>query len=248
MLSKLLFKKKLGFPFVSVFLLLSCLLVTLPTYFSLKYYFLFGASATPSYPWQNPITSQLEHGSYLGELTGDDIPMLVYLLANVLVILLCGVLTERLLGTSRFLLLSITAGLVSYLLTVIFRMYENGASGIAWAYGPFAFIVLVKLFKKDRRRLLKEVLFYVFIILLFLMWVVSSLLAGLSTLLFHLASTAVGAGFLYLWRADIHDRIRKAADEEELPALTNHKLAAFSALLPIFVIVLLVLSWTPMSI
>ncbi len=246
MLSRLLYKKNLGFPYVSLFLLLSCLLVSLPTYFSINYYSLFGASDSPAYPWQNPITSQLEHGSYITELTGDGIPLLVHLFGNVMVILFFGVMAERLLGTFRFLLLSVIAGLVSYLLTITFRMYENGASGIVWAYGPVAFVILVQLFKKDRRRLLKDILFYVSVLLLFLMWIVVSFLGGLSTLLFHLASTAVGVIFTWLWRKDIHTRTIKAADSVILPKLTNVKLVIFSTLLPVLILILLLLSSTGM--
>lgn len=244
MLSKLLFKKNLGFPYVSFFLLLSCLLVSIPTYFSLKYYSIFGASDSPAYPWQNPITSQLEHGSYLDELTGEGIPLLVYLLGNVLVILVFGTIAERVLGTYRFLLLSTVAGLVSYLLTTLLHLYENGASGIVWAYGVVAFIILIQLFKRDRKYLLKDISFYISALLLFLMWIVVSIMGGLSTLLFHFASTVVGAIFTWIWRCDIHTRIMKAVNNEELPRLTNHKLVVFSALLPLFITILLVLSST----
>ena len=244
MLSKLLFKKNVGFPYVSCFLLLSCLLVSLPTYFSLKYYSIFGASDSSAYPWQNPITSQLEHGSYLSELTGEGIPLMIHLLGNVLVILIFGCMAERVLGTFRFLLLSITAGLVSYLLMILFHMYENGASGIVWAYGPVALVILIQLFRRNRKRLLKDILFNLSVLLFFLMWIVISYLGGLSTLLFHLASTIVGAVFTWIWRNAIHIRVNKIDDNEELPKLTNPKLVALSTLLPLFIITILILSNT----
>ncbi len=244
MLSKYYFRKGIGFPYLSVLLFLSCLLVSIPTYLSLKYYSLFGASESVAYPWQNPITSQLEHGSYLGELTGEGIPLLVHLIFNLLVILVMGILAERILGTFRFLLLTVTAGLVSYLIMILFHLYENGASGIVWAYGPVAFVILIKLLRKNKRLLLKDVTFYLSALLLLLMWIIISLIGGTSTLIFHLAATLVGAVFTWIWRRDIHARTIRIADNEELPKRTNPMLAAFSALLPVFIIVLLILSNT----
>lgn len=244
MISKLLLKRHVGIPYVSFLLLLSCLLVSLPTFFNLKYYSIFGASDSPAYPWQNPITSQLEHGSYLSELTGEGIPLLVHLLGNVLVILLFGFMAERVLGTFKFIILSVTAGLVSYLLMILLHMYENGASGIVWAYGPVAFFILIKLFRRNRKRLLKDILFYASVLLLILMWIVISIIGGLSTLFFHLAATLVGAIFTWIWRRDIHDRVMKIMDNEVPPKRTNLKLVAFSTLLPVFILILFLLSNT----
>ena len=244
MLSKFYLRKGIGFPYLSVLLFLSCLLVSIPTYLSLKYYSLFGASESATYPWQNPITSQLEHGSYMGELTGEGTPLLVHLVFNLLVILVMGILAERILGTLRFFLLTVTSGLVSYLIMILFHLYENGASGIAWAYGPVVFVIMLRLFQRNRRLLLKDVTFYLSALLLFLMWVVISIIGGISTLIFHLAATLVGAVFTWIWRRDIHERTIKIADKEELPKRMNPILAAFSTLLPVFILVLLILSNT----
>lgn len=242
MISDLVFRKKIGIPYISIILITSCLLVSIPTYFSSKYYFVFGGTSTPMYPWQNIITSQFEHGSYHGEVMGVGVPLLTHLIGNVLVILIFGSVTERIVGTNKFFIISITAGIGTFILSNIFKLYGNGASGIAWAYGPIMFIILLQLYKKNKRLLIKDFLFYVSIFLLLMMWIIISFIGGKSTIIFHTISTIIGILFVFLWKDEIANRVDGIIDENDDNKITNKKIAILSISLPVFILIILILS------
>lgn len=87
MVSALLFNKKSGIPYISLLLALSCLLVSVPTYFYPELYDVFGGEKLIYYPWQI-VTHNLQHGSYMGSL-----PLPLHLICNLIVIMMRSTLS-----------------------------------------------------------------------------------------------------------------------------------------------------------
>lgn len=96
MVSDILYKKKLGIPYLTLILAISCILVSVPTYFYPELYDVFGWEKPIYYPWQ-VVTHHLQHGSYMGLL-----PLPLHLICNLTVIMTFGVISEKVLGVKRF--------------------------------------------------------------------------------------------------------------------------------------------------
>ncbi len=193
----------------------------------------------PTYFWQNYITSHFEHGSFFVETQiTQGLPLLVHLISNIIVVGLFGSIVERLLGTFRFLLLSLIAALTSIAASLAINSFGNGVSGIAWSYGPIVFVIIVKLFNHDRKRLLKDFMLYISILLFFMMWVFISVRSGWTTNYYHLIATLVGICFIVINKNVIVKRI-KEIDGESPKILVNKRIIVCSMLLPLFLLVIL---------
>ena len=245
MISDLFIRKKLGVPNISLILIACCLIVSVPTYFSPRLYYVFGASmfgTQPAYFWQNYITSHFEHGSFFVEAQiTQGVPLLVHLISNIAVVGLFGSIVERLLGTTKFLLLSVIAALSSVAASIAINSFGNGVSGIAWSYGPVVFVIIIKLYKHDRKRLLKDLMFYISILLFFMMWVFISVMGGWTTNYYHLISTLVGIGFVIVNKNVINIRLKELVGES-MEILSNKRIVICSLVLPLFLLVVLGLS------
>lgn len=244
MISDLLFRKRLGVPFLSLILILSCLIVSVPTYFSPKLYFVFGGDAHSAYPWQNVLTSQFEHGSFFIEMKiQQGLPLFLHLFGNLLVIALFGSISERILGTKRFLSVVLMAAITHYIVRVTIKSYGNGISGIAWSFAPVILMTIIILFKNYySKKLWNDFTLYAAILLLVLIWIVISIGSEWTTNLFHLCSTLVGVGFTIIWNDVISDRIYRTFISNDITPLVDMRLVIWSLILPIFLFVLLLLS------
>lgn len=114
-------------PIGTYFFLGLCLLITFPTFLFPELYNLFGG-VKPWYYWWQPFTAAFEHG-------WPGMPGSIHLALNIILILACGRPCERLLGHTRFLLLSLFA-LVTNAFVLTFTEGVNGSSLVIWSWGP----------------------------------------------------------------------------------------------------------------
>lgn len=245
MISDLLFRKRLGVPYLSLILILSCLIVSIPTYFSPKLYFVFGGNSQPFYPWQNIISSQFEHGSFFVETKiQQGLPLLVHLLGNLLVIALFGCISERILGTKKFFILILVAATMNIFVRFIIKSYGNGISGIAWSFAPVILLTIIIFFINHAKKLLHDFMLYISIFLFLMMWIIISVGSEWTTNLFHLIATIVGVLFTFIWKDEIVDRIQKSIINYDAVPLIKIRFVIVSLSLPIFLFVVLLLSLT----
>lgn len=244
MLSELTYKKRLGFPFLSLILAYSTILISLITYFNPQYLDIFGGQGSVTYSWQY-LTRYFEHGTALS-YTGALSPILELLL-NLLILLSLGLMCERVLGTKRYFILILGSVLVSELLGLIFSVRVSGLASIVWAFGPVSLLVLIYLFKGDRRKLIRDPLAYISLAIFPVMWLVLTVLNLLGgwhiSNLVNLLASLLGLGFALLFKHYIYARLNyllgltsPVKDKDKVD-----KLISIASLgLPIFIIVVLI--------
>jgi membrane associated rhomboid family serine protease len=247
MISDLLYRKKIGIPYISIILIISCLLVSIPTYISPRLYFIFGSSFqgyTATYPWQNTVTSQFEHGTFYVESNiAQGLPLLVHLFGNIIIIGVFGSIVERVVGKRRFLILSIAAASVNYLVRAMIGSWGNGASGIAFVYGPIVFFIIYRLYRIYGKNIFKDFFFYIYFILFLMMWIVIPIGSEWTTNLIHLTATVTGMIFLIFFKTLIDKKAEDILIKGEVASFNTNRWLMISVLaLPLFLAIILVLA------
>lgn len=194
------YRKKGNF-LVSLCLAAACVIVTAisainpETYNGLAY----------AFPLQNP--RQLLTGLFLhGSPALSPAATMGHLAFNLLLVLPFGILVEKIMGSRRFLLVTAVFWIV-YIFTfytVAFAtaeagetIYGAGISGIAFSYGTIGIYILAKLFRSDRKTLLRQFSFYLLLnIALIMLVMVNPMVAGVQSMIIHLAAIASAALFL----------------------------------------------------
>lgn len=216
MITEFLFKRKPKFPVITFIFAATCLLVSVPTYFNAEFYELFSGEKPMFYAWQ-PATNFFAHGTSISFGTLVSLPL--HISINLAMLLTFGIVCEKLLGTKRYFMLIAVSGFLSRAVGVLFETWANGASSITWSFAPIAFYYTRALYKRDRRGLMYDWMFYVFCFLFFFAWImiaVFDILYGAYKInIFHLFATLAGTGFLLIFRKSISERIR---DYYESPA------------------------------
>lgn len=245
LLAQIYYRKKIGIPYLSLLFVLSCFLVSIPTYFNPLLYEVFGSNQWKNYFWQH-LSYNLEHGSPWGGL-----PLPVHLLGNCLVIIVFGVLVERVLGRKHFFFLSVSALFLHILMRWGLGSTGNGASGITWAYAPMVFFIIVKLYRLNREKLIKDPLFYVSICIFLLIWIfitVDSAINGMHhTNIFHLVASIVGIVYTYCYRKRIEERTYEIVTDGSPARVTSsldQPLLWIHSLIPLLVILVLFLFYS----
>jgi membrane associated rhomboid family serine protease len=191
-------------PVTYVFLYL-CLLITVPSVFSSRYYEMFSGELPHENWWQN-LTMAFQHGK-----ANNPEATLGHLLLNTILLLTCGRMIEQLLGSKRFLLVSIAAWIGFVATQWISGIWINGSSGIIWAYSPFLLFYIQRDVTEAQQA--KG--------LMIIMWVVVTIAMGFVPLLFnpthsllytffygnlfHAAATVIGFLFYFLWKDKLTD-------------------------------------------
>lgn len=241
-LSDIFYKKKLGIPYLSFIFILSCLLVTIPTYFYPELYKVFGGSQQKYYIWQY-ITLIFEHGSY-------KMPIFAHLIANIVVIVFFGVIAERLLGAKRFLILTVSTAITFYITMFYMNgLYGNGSYGIIWAYTSISFFIVIYLYRYDKHRLINDPLFYLCILLLIIFWILVTIVDyrihgkisyGIKS---HFISVSVGFIFVFIWKDYIKNKIKDfmsgSYEENKVNSVTDKIIKKVALLVPTFIIIIL---------
>lgn len=242
MLSDIYYRKKLGTPYLSTIFIASCLLVTIPTYFASNLYMVFGGTKEKYYIWQY-LTLIFEHGSY-------NVPIFAHLAVNVLGITFFGVISERVLGTRRFAILNISAAVVYYLSVYMMNgLYGNGGSGIIWSYTSLSLYIFYYLYKDRKNRTKKDLLFYIYIAMIFIYWIVITILdytvygqisLGIKS---HFLGIVVGFVIGYLYRGCIKRRVDSIISGKYKESVRPNIYAKLAFLIPIFIFVVLCLNF-----
>lgn len=245
LLAQLYYRKKIGNPYLSLLFVLSCFLVSIPTHLNPMLYEVFGGNQWKNYFWQY-LSYNFEHGSPWG-----GVPLLVHLLGNCLVIIVFGVLIERVLGRKHFFILSTLALLLHILTRWGLASTGNGASGITWGYAPMAFFIIVKLYQLDRKKLVKDPIFYLSICIFLLIWIIITVESAINgmhhTNIFHLVASIVGIVYTYCYRKRIEERTHEIVMNESPARVTSawdRPLLWINSLIPVLVIIVLFLFYT----
>ena len=119
---------RLGFPWCAALLAAACVLVTLPALIApARFYLVLGAGCceldNPHMHWWPPLVSPFLHGVGCGTA-----PTLLHLVANVALFVLHGAIIERLLGSARFALLTLTGLVVHMVLSYVIASGRTSAS------------------------------------------------------------------------------------------------------------------------
>jgi len=210
-------RRRAPVPILTYSFLALCVLVTVPSIFIPSLYSYLGGTKPLTSNWQL-LTLPFQHGFH-------GFPAILHLGLDALLLLYCGVFAERLLGRTRFALLTLAA-MAAFAVAHQCPVVEgHGSSGVIWAYAP---IVLVAL-RHERRKLRDGKRLHPYLelgeMVLVLMWGIITVImtvlvyslgyrgnpvfALLLGNIFHVSATLVGAALAYTWR----DRIRGRLDE-----------------------------------
>ena len=125
-----------GRPLATYVLAVAMLVVSLPTLVYPAFYEVFGGVGIPAYPWQI-LSSAFEHGWH-------GVPLLPHLLVDLLLIFIVGVAAEGMLGSARYLLLTVLAIAFYWFARQVTHFEANGSSVFIWAYTPIVFVGLLR--------------------------------------------------------------------------------------------------------
>lgn len=234
MFKKLYFNTDLLFPHLSFVLILCSLIVSIPIYFDQTLYFTLGANYGLDYPYQI-IISRFAHG--------PNPPLILHLLANVLVIAMFGILTERILGTSKTALLAVAAIIVELIIRYSTNRYGNGISGVAWSFSPSGFYFLILYYKNQKVNFSKDTFTFISIMLLILIWIVITIYTGLKyhwltgTNIYHGAAVITGILFLKLNNSKFKENFEQILDSKPIKISLSKRLSIlYNAVIYLFLI------------
>ena len=204
---------KKNVPYISLLLFATCSLISLFTYFDNDLFDVFCLSTKPIYWWQY-FVGAFEHSIYPKWF------FWAHYLGNMSVIFTMGILVERVIGNTRMFLVSIVS-FITYI-NAFQLLNKNGydtncgISGIVWSYAPIALFIIIKLFKNNKKTIMKDKLFYLLIFEFLFIWLFITLVSDWQgTNRYHVIATLVGILFLFIWKKTIIDQIVHMADSNK---------------------------------
>ena len=226
---------------VTLFLITCMLLATLPALSFPKVDKLFSAASPQPYPWQF-ITGAFAQGWAF-------LPPLLHLAANLALFFFVGPLTERLLGSARFLFLMLAALLAGGLVRSLPGYGPTGASAFILACGPVLWLHWMAIrndpvFPTWRKAWLGLLVLGMLVVvpLIYGAWLArqsnASPLAFLQANAVHLTAILVGGLAAGLWHRRLQAQAGAASDR---PEALDRAAAIFAGLLPAAMIVLILL-------
>jgi membrane associated rhomboid family serine protease len=199
---KILYNKNLPFPHISLSLILSSLIISVPILFDDVLYAFLGANVGLAFPWQY-LTSVFAHG--------PELPTIIHLLINLSIIVFCVAITEKLFGAWRvFLILVITISVLTFIRFETYNFY-NGISSFIFAFAPFTLVIWLKEFKNQRKQIWSDVYSNLTLFVLFAVFILYPIYFSFLDSIFcernilHLISTIIGVIFLVLWKKRIFE-------------------------------------------
>ena len=189
--------------------LILCILVSVPSALFPTYFDVFSGELPHAYWWQN-FSIAFQHGAKAMPLA-----ILGHLALNMVLLLTCGRFVEKLLGSPKFLMLTLVAWLGFVMTEWLLGIWVNGSSGIIWAYSPFL-LLPIQWAKQDPNFNIQAEQARV---LLIVMWGLITIAMGFVPLLFnpnhklwytfvfgnmfHASAVAIGFVFYFIWRKRI---------------------------------------------
>ncbi len=200
---KIMYPRWKDLPPVTMLLALSCLVISIPLFFSQELYAILGYDSWLGDDYWKLITSSFAHGNPGGGSAG--IAPFPHMLGNVLAIVLLGALIERLLGSGRFFLLTL-ATFTTHTIWKVLYGGGNGASGFCWGYVVVAAPILFWEWQKRKKQVFKDPLY------LFIVFFSAFMLIGVATVLeiqglefwngtnqAHVVSVLTALPIVFLW-------------------------------------------------
>ena len=107
--------KKYGIPIVIMIFIITCAIVTIPTYFDNQLFYLFGSFFKPQFFWHY-FSGIFEH-TICNIITGEFAPWFIWIHfgINLSVMLLFGLIIEKTIGSNKMLIITTTAMIISLL-------------------------------------------------------------------------------------------------------------------------------------
>ena len=195
---------------ISMVIAVLCVVVTLVSILIPDTYQVIAYAYPIKYPWQ--ICSGIFlHGAPNLPMAGS----IGHLIFNLLLVLPFGIMIEKILGSKKFMLMSVILWIVNAITFFIIAIvitpkgetaYGAGISGIAFSYGIIGLYALLVLGKSDFKLMFKQVSFYLLInIVVAMIIMVNPYVAGLSSMIIHIVAIVFGMIFAILYRKTIKD-------------------------------------------
>lgn len=230
---------KHGFPLVSSVLLAACAIVTIPTFFDRNLWYVFAMQSKPYYFWQL-FSGIFEHSIHPAWF------LWVHFAGNMSMILVFGMLIERLIGSNKMLLLTLWAAF-THVLFFQFRFLgqysmSSGASGIVYSYAPIALYIMIRYIRMVKPAIYRDPVFYLLAAEFTLAWIVVTALASWNeTNVYHVAATLSGLVFLLVCKKSIEREINSACTATAQKPVKKSKWLRLLWLLPALLASILIL-------
>lgn len=194
---------------VSIVMAVLCVCVTAISFIIPSTYTALAYAYPLKYPWQI-FTGLFLHGS--PELS--TVGCIGHLLFNLLLVLPFGIMIEKILGSKRFLIGTLgmwCVNVVTFFVLAIIKTpegetaYGAGISGVAFSYGVIGLYVLIRLFVNSKKKLFKQVSFYLLMnIILIMLVMINPIVAGVSSMIIHMVAVVAGVIFTLVYKKDIN--------------------------------------------
>lgn len=207
LLRPLLFKKDMLVPWGTILFGLSCLIITFPLlldYNEMKEFLLPNLEQFNVLEFVKYFACQFGHG-------GRDLPSWFHLITNLVNLVIYGVIVERLLGTSRFIIMCFLSSFFVTIYALTIPAVGFGSSGMLYSFWIFTVILVYKEWKIDKKKALKDPLFLFTAIMSIWAWTVNimmnidpqandlfSIFGFTNTV--HLIGTITGVLCLLIWK------------------------------------------------
>ncbi len=225
MLEEIYYKRKLGMPYITLLIVITCSIVSIPTFFNHELYEVFASHGTVMFWWQY-FSGNFEH--CLGPMNGLKEFFWAHYLGNMFMFIVNGVILERIIGNKKMFFLIGSALIVTCIEGRIFYGAPGdtgaGASGMAWAILPSAFCIWIQSIKVERKKSLKSPLFYIMGWSFIMGWIIITLGSSWEgTNRSHVIATIIGILGYILYKKDIKAGMRQISNKEETNSSIKRK-------------------------
>lgn len=235
--------QKYGFSLISMIFLLTCSIVTIPTYFHNELYYVFAFQSNPFYFWQ-AFSGIFEHSIFPSWF------LWAHFLGNMSILIIFGILIERLLGSKKMMILTLSAGII-YIAFFQIRFYGettsgSGASGIVYAYAPLVFYILYVIVIRHKNDLRGEKIYWLLVVEFIFMWgAITAVQTWNGTNIYHFVATLVGICFVFLYKSSINKEINYVMNRSTKSIhVAKEKWLYIIMVMPLFVITIYAMYFT----
>lgn len=235
-----LYKGRFRFLIVTLILTITCVVVSVSTYLDNSLFDIMAFYAPPRFFWQyfsGVFEHQIEPTWFLW----------VHLGLNLSMLLLLGLIIEKVLGSAKMLSIGVTTLVVNIIAVQLYFMNTQespcGASVIFYSYGPIAFYIIFKVFLTNKKLVWRQPLWYIYLFEFSAMWILLPLTAPYVTNLFHGFGFIVGIIFLYIWRSEIKNEVDNLISEKEKKFEITSRWYNCLWLLPLGMMIIILLYW-----
>lgn len=236
----LLYDGKYKYKFVLFIIIISCIVVAVPSYFDMNIFELFASKSNPNYFWQY-FSGTFTH---MRSLTNNSF-LFIHLGLNFLMIIPLGLIIEKNAGNKVMVELLMGSWLICSILFQLLTKGQNqtsaGASAIGYAFGPCGFYYIFKVIKDNSKNIFKQGLFYFYLfIFITMLFYLCPLITGWGSFYLHISGVIVGMLILFLNKKEID------ANYDELPVTDDKKIGLskqynWLAIIPVFFLAIIIM-------